>query len=139
MLPGVSRLYWMDADLLPSMMTYATATGDALPIMTDLAPVPFCSTPTIERTTKTVNGKNVHTVTLKFFTRRLMEDMERCRNVAFVAVDANGQPWLIGSRQKPHCIITHTLAVPKPGDPCGVSYEVKHTAFDTPVKCTIYT
>lgn len=132
-LPGISRIGWLDCSKLTDNVALAGICGMPVPILTDVHNIDFCDAPSCERKSSKENGDYSDSVTLKFCSA---SKLDRRNQLAFVATDVNGVNWLIGSKEVPNAVISEKQSTGTAnGDPAVFEYEVTHVAIRSMIPC----
>lgn len=124
--PGITRVGYLSADLLPAYTTYAALAG--APVVLFVAPtlVPLSGNATLQVEQSNEHNGSAESITLSF---RTAHHLPRQGTVAFIVWTAAGQCYLIGQLERPALAIQATQQTGTPdGDPAAYQYEVKHTA-----------
>lgn len=134
-LPGIISLGYVVSDRLQSQMECKALAGILVELSTDITPINFVGNPTCETINDFDNNGRLEKSTLRFLTN---DNIPIYKSVAFVMTDANGESWLLGTREKPHPIIkvTKNTGVPD-GEPSAYSFEVTLYAHKALVACEV--
>lgn len=134
-LPGIKSIGWIDCRHLPRRVDLSAICGMAVPILTDIHPIPFFDEPTCECKTKKDGAGYEDTATLKFLTDKKLPFGAL---LGFVVTDVNDNSFLIGSLEAPRPQVEYEQRTGIPsGDAAGYSYEIKHVSIKSMVPCKI--
>lgn len=128
-LPGIKKIGWLRADSLPPDLTYKSLAQPEVPLMANPQFIGFAGHPSVNVETKLENGGLYQEATLEFMSDC---DIPTGSALAFVVVDANGDAFLLGSKEKPHAVVecTRNFGAPS-GEPNVTTFKVTHKNLKT--------
>lgn len=133
-LPGITAIRTLCCDALPPQLARRSAAGLAVHIVLPTNNIDFVDVPVCEVQTEYDNRATLQTVTLSFTTVGLVDD---AAPLAFVVVTAQGESFLIGTREQPYPIIKQKLSTGTPsGTAAANEVEVSLTAPLALIPCT---
>ena len=125
-LPGITKLWYIMHDDLPSDVVYRSVAG--IPITLDVVPneIELKDKAVCEVEQSYDNNSYIEKARLTFLS---LDDIPIDQRPAFIIKTANGDSYLIGSKERPYPTvkITHSTGQPD-GDPSVRKYEVSFTA-----------
>ncbi|MCM1310846.1 MAG: hypothetical protein NC301_07475 [Bacteroides sp.] len=134
-LPGVSKIYHINCDLLPERVDLRAICRMNVEINLFLGEIPIADGAECSCRHERNGASTQDTATLRFLTGTELRLAER---PGFVVVDSEGCAWLIGCREAPRPKVSReTLRNSPASDRSGWSYEVTHTALRSMIPCKI--
>lgn len=133
-LPGISCIAYLAANSLPSHLTMQSMAGLQIFVVSDLTNVPFNGEPTCECTQTNAQGSPSQSVELSFrATMQLPEEF----HLAFLVIDANGDYYLIGTKEE-HPLVERVQSFGSPdADPNSFTYNVSLTSPRSLIPCRV--
>lgn len=133
-LPGIQAIAYLAANMLSDNLCLQSLAGLPVHILADMNNVPFNGEPTCECTQTNVQAGSSQTVDFNFrSTSQLPEEFY----LSFVVIDANGNYFLIGTKEE-HPAIERVQSFGTPdGDPNTFSYNVRLTAPRALIPCRV--
>lgn len=124
--PGITRIGYLSADLLPAYTTYNAIAGAPVVLFTAPLRIPLSGYADLQVEQSNEHNGTAESLTLSF---RTAHSLPRHNALAFIVWTAAGQCYLIGQKEQPAVAIQCTQLTGTPdGDPAAYRYEVKHTA-----------
>lgn len=134
-LPGITALRTLRPNALPPQLARRSAAGLAVHILVPTTEQPFIGVPVCETQTEYDNSAYLQTVTLSFTTIGLIDDSAP---LAFIVRTAQGEAYLIGTKEQPFPVIKQTLSTGTPDSASATnSVEVSLTAPLALIPCTL--
>lgn len=121
-LPGISRIAYLGCVNVPEHIEMKSLVGIPSGVYDMITEICFSGTPTCVCESEYDNHAQVEKATLTFYST---DDLPIRHALAFLALDANGQWWLLGHREAPYPTIRRTQQTGTPADERAVyTYEV---------------
>lgn len=134
-LPGIRRIGYLKAALLPRAVALHGICGTPVPILTEIVWTDFFDSPDCRCRTEKSGGGYSSTATLKFHSSELIPF---CDGLGFVVEDVTGTHYLIGAQEPPlPKIAVEQICGAPDGDGAGFKYDITHTAVRTMVPCIV--
>ena len=134
-LPGITRIAFVDCDLLPADITLRAMAGVPVGIYTTVNEIGKIGDATCETEELFDNNSQVEKATLTFNT---LDELPTDRHLAFVIFTANGDTFVIGAKEMPYPTVKITRSTGAPdGEPSVRKYEVSYTAKKSLVLCAV--
>ena len=134
-LPGIKYIGYVDCDLLMPHVVLRGICRMDVPVLTQITMLDFCGSPSCSCKREYQNNGKTEATTLKF---SCVEELPLHKHLGFVVVDSNGQPYLIGSREKCFPTVTATADSGSPSSNAAItSYEVQWKAIKGLIPCII--
>lgn len=124
-LPGISRIAYARAEALTPHITLQAIAKVPVGIFAQLSFLPFNKrTALCETETEFDNNSTLETATLTFYSSETLPD----GNLCFVVTSANGEQYLIGTREMPYPFVKkeQTMGLPD-GDANTTKYTVSYS------------
>lgn len=125
-LPGIVEIRWLDATLLSPNLEPKHLAGLPIAVLTEGTPLTLHGEPQCQAVEEHDNNGRVEKATLTFLTT---DSVPRRREVAWVARQATGQWWLIGTAEPryPTVKVSYNTGLPS-GERAVSTVEVTHQA-----------
>jgi len=133
-LPGIRRVYWVDADLLMNDAALRAGAGLEIPIFTTLHPVSMIGQGECTCTTSRKIDGVIQEASLKFLS---VDRLPMTCHLAFVVEDIAGGVYLIGSKEPPYPEVKTELSCGDQDNAAGLSHTVTHKAIRSMMRCKI--
>lgn len=133
-LPGIQAIAYLAALTLPENLCMQSLAGVPVHIMADMNNVPFNGEPLCECTQTNAQGGSSQSVEFSF---RSTSELPSEFHLAFVVIDANGNYFLIGTKEEhPQIERVQSFGTPD-GDPNTFSYTVSLIAPRALIPCRV--
>lgn len=131
-IPGITKIGWLKSEFLPKRIDLKCIVGEMITIFTDIHWLDFCGAPECVLKKQKENHAYSEEVELSFLSPVNMPKYD----VAVVVESANGERFIIGSREEPKADVSveRNLGLPD-GAPSAFSIKVIHKALRTLVPC----
>ncbi len=134
-LPGIVRVAYVDAKLLPPDITLRALSGTPVGIYTTVQNICLDGKAVCEAEKQFDNNSLLEKTTLTFFSNDNLPDGGQ---LAFVVFTANKESYIIGAKEQPYPTVKITRSTGTPsGDPSVRKYEVTFTAKKSLVLCAV--
>lgn len=134
-LPGITRVAYTQCNLLPPDISLRALAGVPVGVYTTVTDIPLYGEAECELETQFDNNSLVEKVKLTFST---LDDLPLFRQLAFVIFTANGEIFLIGTKELPYPSVKLTRSTGTPdGEPSVRKYEVSLTGRKALVLCAV--
>lgn len=133
-MPGIRKVWYLDADNLPEDVVYRAVAGIPVDIPAQATEVSLKGDAVCETEEQPDNNSHTERARLTFHT---LTELPTDRNLAFAFQTAGGDCFLIGSRERPHPVVkvSRSSGLPE-GDASVRRYEVSLTARKALASCT---
>ena len=134
-LPGIVRIAYVDASLLPPDITLRALSGTPVGIYTTVQDISLDGEASCEVETQFDNNSLLEKTTLTFFSN---DNLPIEGQLAFVIFTANEESYIIGAKEQPYPTVKITRSTGTPsGDPSVRKYEVTFKAKKSLVLCAV--
>lgn len=131
--PGIKKIQIVRCSDLPQGLMLHSICGCDVAISAPYETIEFSGRPILSYEGSKVNGKRQEKCTLQFSTIHPLPEGER---IAFVVTTANGNQYLIGTREPNYPEITYEDTTGNPGSDAAVrTYKIKHIAQKSVLPC----
>lgn len=134
-LPGINKIFWLDARSLPPMVAMQSKCQHIISIFTDLNFIQIFDEAECQLASEKENKGSQETATLKFNCGFLVPDNNF---LAFVFYDNNGNSYLLGSKERPVSVKWNYRTANQSGDPAGYEYEITHVDIKSMLPCRVF-
>lgn len=125
-LPGIRKLFWLRCASLPPLLMQRSRAGIPARVLSGRNEITFSGSPSLETSTEYVNNAEVESVSMEFGS---LDELPRDEAIAFFIIDANGDGWLVGTREMPYPTVKRSKSIGAPsGTTTAISYTVELTA-----------
>ena len=134
-LPGIIRVAYADAHLLPPDITLRALSGSPVGIYTTVQDISLDGEAVCETETQSDNNSLLEKTTLTFFSN---DNLPVEGQLAFVVTTVNKESYIIGAKEQPYPTVKITRSTGTPsGDPSVRKYEVSFSAKKSLVLCAV--
>ncbi len=135
-LPGIVRIHMIRCKDLPAYVMFSAIGGAKVYLNLAHQQIKFFGTPKLTWEGSMLNGSRQEKSTFEFSTKDPIPEGE---HLAFVAVAASGNMYLVGAREPNYPIISYSETVGAPdGEAALRKYKITHVAQISVVPCYLY-
>lgn len=134
-MPGIMEVRWLNAIGLSPNMEAKHMAGIPIAVLTDSYPIKIYGLGDLQTVKEHDSNGQSSKATLTF---RTLEDLPEGPGIAWVARQADGRCWLVGTCERPYPTVKVTYQGGSPeGEPSVKTVEVTHLGLVTPLRVAL--